>query len=714
MEPAVLRSNDPPLEDSSLPDAESLGRLIAPASPRHRSVQQLHGLLVACRPDATLSQKVEALERLARWLQANRAVAPTPDAIRGESPPITRLRLLVLALTSFPAFARRVASTLGGVFEEGVSGGLFGRLGLPSDRGFFAESVDRISRRYLPEPRDDRDLLQLLARFFPWKASVRVLSSTPPELVRDLMLALGAGGAWAPLLQHVIEANALLATRISALGLSDVLRARSPEVLLSESPFFRLPRAVDALIDAIRKGAEVSPRAAECRALVGECRNVSESVVENLERSGVSVDVVYRIELLGKSLTRLDRLIRQLEPRSDLERADGAKSFLIELVETRLRDRELGDIVRSNLHLLARKIIERAGHTGEHYITSTWGEYLKMLVSAGGGGVLTAGTAALKFLIGWGHFAPFVEGMLAASNYAASFLIMQFLGFTLATKQPSMTAAALAGTLRESAAEPDLSALVSMIARITRSQLAAAIGNIGLVIPSAFAFDLLWRVQHGRPFLDETTAHYVLHSLHPTESGTIFFAVLTGVILWSSSIVAGWLENWAVYRRLPEAIADHRLGRFVGRGTMAWISRFFLRNIAGFGGNTSIGFMLGMTPSMGKFFGLPLEVRHVTLSTGALTLSLVALGPEALSTSAFWAAAAGIAIIGTLNFGVSFVLALAVALRARQVDRSARLRLLVSVVATYMRSPMQFFLPPREPSSPRVHGPVSVVPPPQH
>jgi site-specific recombinase len=326
--------------------------------------------------------------------------------------------------------------------------------------------------------------------------------------------------------------------------------------------------------------------------------------------------------------------------------------------------------------------------------------------------VLTAGTAALKYIIAWEHFAPFVEGALASMNYAGSFLLMQLFGFTLATKQPSMTAAALAATLRDTAGHPDLSKLVSMIARITRSQLAAAIGNVGLVIPSAFAFELFWRSKHGKPFLDDQTAHYVLHSLHPLQSGTIFFAALTGVILWSSSIVAGWLENWAVYRRLPDAIAEHRLGRIVGRRTMAWLSRFFLHNVAGFGGNVAIGLMLGMTPVMGKFFGLPLDVRHVTLSTGALTLSVLSLGTEALYTEAFWGAAAGIAVIGTLNFGVSFVLALAVALRARQVDRSDRWRLLQSVIATYMRSPLQFFFPPREATATKVHGPVSVAPPP--
>jgi site-specific recombinase len=121
--------------------------------------------------------------------------------------------------------------------------------------------------------------------------------------------------------------------------------------------------------------------------------------------------------------------------------------------------------------------------------------------------------------------------------------------------------------------------------------------------------------------------------------------------------------------------------------------------------------MLGMTPVFGKFFGLPLDVRHVTLSTGALTLAVSALGADALASEAFWAAAVGIAIIGALNFGVSFVLALAVALRARQVDRSDRFRLVLSVIATFFRAPLQFFLPLRSQSTARVHGPVSIPPP---
>ena len=83
-----------------------------------------------------------------------------------------------------------------------------------------------------------------------------------------------------------------------------------------------------------------------------------------------------------------------------------------------------------------------------------------------------------------------------------------------------------------------------------------------------------------------------------------------------SSLGAGWLENWVVYRRLPEAHRAPPVGRIVGNDAHGAGSRDFLEHsAAGFGGNVSLGFLLGMTPVAGMFFGLPLDVRHVTLST---------------------------------------------------------------------------------------------------
>src|SRR6185369_12463212 len=166
----------------------------------------------------------------------------------------------------------------------------------------------------------------------------------------------------------------------------------------------------------------------------------------------------------------------------------------------------------------------------------------RMFGSAVGGGVLTCGTAATKFLIKWGHLAPFLDGLLCSFNYAASFVVMQLVGFTLATKQPSMTAAALAGTIRDRAGPGQLDELVPLIARIARSQFAAAVGNVSAVAVAALALDLVWQRTTGAPYLDAATARTTVASLDAFSWSVVPFAPVTGVMLWLSSLAAGWFE----------------------------------------------------------------------------------------------------------------------------------------------------------------------------
>lgn len=685
---------------------------------RHAALRKLEPILGNLDPEQSQRERVDALERLARWVSSQRGAPAIGDALPGERPELLRLRLLLLALGSSPALRGRVATTLARTLNEARGAMFLARVGLPGDRGLWPETLELLSSRLLPEPRDDEDLEQLVGRWLGQASALEWVAAMPSGLAVEMMHQLStedaATGRRLRLFQPMLtEALGLLAIRVSATGLSDVIRLRSQLVPLEQTPWYALLQRAIVVRDAVANAnaARFAPALMELRRTLDDCRQVGGEVVANLESAGVSVDVVYRLELIESCLQRIDALADCLAQEEASAQALRCQRLLVRVLAARLHDRKLGAILGANLHLLSRKIIERAGHTGEHYITTSRGQYVGMLLSAAGGGLLTTLTAVLKFSITWLKFPLFVEATLLGFNYAGSFLLMQFLGFTLATKQPSVTAAALASTLQKTAGHPELGPLVTTIACITRSQLAAAIGNIGLVIPGALGFDFVWRILHaGTPFLDEDTAVYVVHSLDPLHTGTVFYAALTGVLLWSSSIAAGWLENFAAYRRLPEAVADHWLGRIIGRWTMGCLSRVFARNVAGIGGNVSLGVLLAATPIAGRFFGLPLDVRHVTLSAGALALAASRLGTQ-MGYREWLLAILGIGVIGLLNFGVSFVLALSVALRARQVTRDDRWRLLASVAATFVRSPSQFFWPPRSQAHIEVHGPVSVPPP---
>jgi len=200
--------------------------------------------------------------------------------------------------------------------------------------------------------------------------------------------------------------------------------------------------------------------------------------------------------------------------------------------------------------------------------------------------------------------------------------------------------------------------------------------------------------------LSVETADYAVTSMTPIRSGTIFFAMLTGVILWLSSLAGGWIENWTVYHQLPRAIAEHRLGSSFRPGTMQRLSESLARNIAPWGRSIVLGFMLGMTPSVGHFFGLPLDVRHVTLSTGTLALGVTSRGLEVLGAGALLWASLGVAVTFVMNLGVSFYLALLLALRAQDVSRSDYLDLLHTLWQRFRASPREFFMPPAGEATP--------------
>jgi site-specific recombinase len=109
---------------------------------------------------------------------------------------------------------------------------------------------------------------------------------------------------------------------------------------------------------------------------------------------------------------------------------------------------------------------------------------------------------------------------------------------------------------------------------------------------------------------------------------------------------------------------------------------------------------LGMTPVFGRFFGLPLDVRHVTLSTGMLALGVSSLGLSAFGVSALVWAGLGIAVVFVLNLSVSFYLALRLALGAQDVSRSDHWHIVRSLIRHFLSSPREFFLPPADEPAP--------------
>lgn len=651
----------------------------------------LSSLMESAATAQTLGEKTQWLEDLLDWIR----IPSAPDSQKVSTQiQAVRVKFFLQALERNPKWKESASKLLASVLLETEAVSLLSESGLSTGDGFFSEASERIMHRLLPSPKNEKNLAELFSRIFHDETDADWIKSIDEHTLQAILaLFFQDPKTQSQILRHYMlalsEALIIVSSHLESLGLTAEIRHRSQVISVRESAFHRLHLAISA---AMAEGV-----ATDFTPLFLACREEINSAFAHLEEQGVSVSIVYRLEKMEKHLGRMQALLAVYFEQTGTSRTTAWITLLSELVRTQLEKDRIRTLVQHNLHMLSRKIVERTGASGEHYITSSKKEYFSLLFSAAGGGALTVGTTLLKLLITKANPALFFEGLFSWINYSGSFLLMQACHFTLATKQPSMTAPALAAKLQESKPSGEFAELV---ARITRSQFAAALGNIGMAIPVTILLDLAYFYGTGSHFYSAEYAEKTIHSLHPFESLTIPYAALTGVILWVSSICAGWGENWFVYRRLPETITQSPVLRSVfGVKRAAKFSRWIVHNVSAIGGNISLGFFLAFTSVAGRFFGLPLGVAHVTLSTCALTFAFCA--KDQISGKELTFAIISIVLIGLLNFGVSFVAALFTALKARQVKK-ARLRALkIALAAKFRKNALDFFFPwSKEPVTP--------------
>ena len=649
----------------------------------------LTALLNAADPQAPLAERNLWLVRLLEWLRH----APREESAAGTPRPLVRLKHLLNVLERHPEHAWAFANVIGGVWNDVDAVSLFAEVGFAPRMALWHEFLGRLRRRLLPGTTDTRDLAALFELLFGSEADEDWIAAIDDDLLARLSLLFSAtpDDGWRVEARSAIT---VLISHVHAAGLAGALRVRMDEQLVHDKPFHQLPSAWEAVERAMAAGddAALAPATPYLRALLDRCRHAALTVPEHLEAHGVSVDLMFSVEQLTARLDRIEALLACLlsqEPQRELLRLVAG---LVRVVHER---RSLRTLFARHYSLLARKVAERSAETGEHYITRSREEYRDMLRRAAGGGAIIAGTTLLKFLIAMLGFTAFWGGFWAGVNYALSFVVIHLLHWTVATKQPAMTAPAMAEKLQHIDRDEGVEGFVDEVTHLVRSQVAGIIGNLALAAPLVLAVQGLCWLAFGAPLVGEKDALYVLKSLN-LLGPSLLFAAFTGTLLFASSLIAGWVENWFVFHRLDSAIAwNPRIVALLGRSrAQAW-SRWWRANISGLTANISLGLMLGLVPSVGVFFGLGLEVRHVTLSTGQLAAAVGALGVGVMATWAFWSCVLCIAGIGVLNVGVSFFCAFKVAMRSRGIRLADRRRVYAAIRARLRRAPMSFLVPPK-------------------
>ena len=653
-------------------------------------MNDLNQVLDTLDAQAPLAERHLWFIRLLDWMRGPRGSSALAAA--------SRVHLFLDAVDARPQLQERVREWWQVLAETVDATALLADFGFAPRMAFISEFNERVRQKLLPatpETTDSAELFSLAMRRADDSAWISALDGETLDRLASL-LTTSSPVTGLTLWQHeLLEAINYCASQIRATGFAAELRQRMSAPSREMQPFHDLPADVEGFRAAFaatpREPLALEAAAVRLRERLESCRQAAASVYPHLNEHGISVGLVFLLRQLRGRVLRIRELMDCLISTDPPASTSRLVSRLVAMGHER---RSLRALFAANSSLLAAKVTERSAEVGEHYITRTPREYRQMLWKAAGGGAVTAVTTFLKFALGTLGLAAFWGGFWAGAMYAASFVVIQLMHWTLATKQPAMTAPAMAAKLKDLTAPQAVAEFIDEVANLMRSQVAAVLGNVGAVAPCVLLLSAGIQLATGAPMISRLEADHVFASLHLLNPLTLVFAAFTGVLLFASSLVAGWTENWFVLHRLDSAMRyNPRITGWLGAERAARWAAFMRKNVSGFASNISLGMMLGLLPPVLDFFGLGLQARHVTLSTGQLAAAAAAYGPQALQMPQLWWCMAAIPFIGMFNLGVSFYFAFRMALRAHSVGATDRLRIRQAILARLRTRPASFLLP---------------------
>ena len=685
---------------------------------RPASAQDLTRLLDTLDAGASLVQRHLWLVAFVDWVRGD------CSSVQGS---VARVALFLDAVQARPGMAKRVRTWWQTLVDTINGTTLLADFGFASRSAFVSEMAERLRLKILPATPETVDASELFSLVLSTAFDARWLAALDEPLLARLasllqtdtfepdtrdtdsaMERLGTSQPMTPVDRSaslwestVLEAITFCTSQVRATGFAPELRLRMSDTARESGPF----HALSADFEVVRLAflahtpgnattdAVLQEALQQFRERLDRCRHAASTVYTHLDEHGISVNLVFRLRQLRERVLRIRALLDCLTGTNPSASTARLLSHLVIVGQER---RSLRALVASNSSLLAAKVAERSSETGEHYITRTKAEYADMFAKAAGGGALTAVTTGLKFMVMAVGLSAFWSGFWSSLVYAGSFIAIQLLHWTLATKQPAMTAPAMAAKLKDLSEPHALDVFVDEVTHLVRSQVAAVLGNVLVVFPVVVVISIAIQLIWGSPMIGAKEAAYVFHSL--TLLGpTLLFAAFTGVLLFASSIIAGWAENWFVLHRLNSALRyNPRITAALGPERAARWAHFMRDKISGFASNISLGFMLGLIPAFAGFFGLGLEVRHVTLSAGQLAAACASIGWDVVREPALWWCVAALPLIGALNLGVSFYMAFRLALQAHNVTGVDRARISDAVWSRWRTQALSFFWPVKE------------------
>jgi len=616
-----------------------------------------------------------------------------------------RLHALCFRLHAQPASAAALRNYLFTIIFTRKSVHIFTDTGITPSDGFWSAAVQRLLYKLLPPLVNDDYLRDVFSTIFDHSDDYLWIDAVADEVWLSVATALKFRVRHVRLKHHhllneLFSAIQVLSYRICTIGLESELVRNYPAIERYESPFLRQNDEINDYLKEYRRwlNDRTTPRqdSQNIDILLTQCEDIVIKIRKTASQKGVSISLTRLLLRLTQSMQRLRTLLALVESNHTTDTLQIALHLFRELVSADNHKYSLRDLLDTNTNLLSLQVTEHAGRSGEHYVATNRSEWLSMLRSACGAGFIVGFMGTIKILVSKLALAPFAYAFLFSMNYSLGFMLVHILHFTIATKQPAMTAALIAKSLDQG--HHKLNDLCELIVQVIRTQFIAILGNIALAMPTAYLIAEVWFISTGEHIANPEKAHHLLDELNPFTSLALFHAAIAGVCLFLSGLISGYYDNKASYNNIPERLFQLPTMQWLF-GTTRWkrITDYIGNNLGALAGNFFFGIMLGSIGQLGIILGLPIDIRHITFSSANFAFALVGLNNH-LSWQVWITSLFGIVMIGMINLAVSFSLALMVALRSRNISFIQGHALVSLLWKRLIHHGRDFFYPPKEPT----------------
>lgn len=621
--------------------------------------------------------------------------------------PTFKVEALITLLKERDDYRQRLSNYIAELISDKQFSTIISDAGIPQASDFFYELKEKLFAKVLPhQPREDH-LEYLLNQVFHRAEDARWIMRIPENQWVHLFHLLEFKSIYASLdsgsvMHNLLYSFEILTLRICGKAMQTPIIRMVPEYNNLESPFVAFQFELSAFQQRIlnSENSYISPEDLDfkqLKVLLQHCEDFLKKAYKNSDKYGISLRVNQDLLIIKRQLTRLEKSLDLVVAENDEDLV--RKSILLakRLITYNCYKYDLYKFVDEGTHLISNEVVQQNASKGEKYITENTAGYLKMFKTALGGGLIVGIICLTKVLLYQLDVSDFGNAFIMSMNYSLGFVVLYLLSFTLATKQPAMTASTLIHALEsgiKSSGKRKIKhlAFAKFFAQVFRSQFIAFLGNVIMAFPVALVLAYLLNLFVGKNLM---TYHSetLLTDLNSFQSPLIFHAALAGIYLFLAGIIAGAVDNRNKFNNYYFRIQEHPLlKRTFGKTTTKKLAAFFEKKWAGIASNFWFGVFMGSTASLGAFVGLNLDVRHIAFASGNFALGAIGADFSISWIVVVWSIL-GIGLIGLINFGVSFGLSMALAFRSRKIPIQEFNAVVSSIWSYFKEYPLAFLFP---------------------